>query len=280
MNISDIVLFLKEHGQFYCQEKNFLKKFPEQYKIISEIKFPNEFTFQQKLYHYFNNDLNLHLGICQVCKKNRCKFISFNQGYKERCSRKCLGIDGNIKLKRKNTIKTKFGNSNEFYRRRYEKSKKTMFEKYGVENYSSTKECRNKVIKTNLNTYGVINYSQTSEFSKYHRKRIEYDSLTFDSNWEVILYKYCKKHNKEVEYQPNIHFEYYFENKLHYYQPDFLIEGKLYEVKGDQFFNGDKMICPFDRNSDELFEAKHQCMIQNNVNILRGDDIKRIKEMI
>lgn len=56
----------------------------------------------------------------------------------------------------------------------------------------------------------------------------------------------------------------------------------LYEDKGDQFFDGDKMICPYDRNNykDELAEAKHQCMIKNNIIILKGDDIKNMKERI
>lgn len=71
-------------------------------------------------------------------------------------------------------------------------------------------------------------------------------------------------------------------NTIHKYHPDFLINDKLYEVKGDQFFEGNKMICPYDRNNykDELAEAKHQCMIKNNIIILKGDDIKNIRERI
>ena len=61
-----------------------------------------------------------------------------------------------------------------------------------------------------------------------------------------------------------------------YYQPDFLIDGQLYEVKGDQFFEGDKMINPYDRNQDGLYEAKHQCMLNNGVIILKVEDIKRL----
>lgn len=161
-----------------------------------------------------------------------------------------------------------------------ERVKQTNMERYGVEFSSQLPEVKEKIKNTCLNKYGVENYSQTSEFSKSRRKRIEYDGLTFDSSWEVIVYQYCKKYNKEFEYQPNIHFEYVFDNKVHYYQPDFLIDGELYEVKGDQFFEGDKMICPYDRNKDELFESKHQCMLSNNVKILRREDIEKMKEML
>ena len=112
------------------------------------------------------------------------------------------------------------------------------------------------------------------------RKKTKYDNLMFDSNWEVIVYKYCKENNIPCEYQPNITFEYLYNNEIHQYHPDFLINGKLYEVKGNQFFYNNKMINPYDRSQDELYEAKHQCMIKNDIIILNGDDIKKIKERI
>ena len=154
------------------------------------------------------------------------------------------------------------------------KSKRTNLEKYGVEYYSQTDECKEKMRQTCLERYGVESFSQTNEFAKYHRKQIEYDSLTFDSSWEVTVYQYCKENNISCEYQPNITFEYEYGGKEHYYHPDFLINGKLYEVKGNHFFDGDKMINPYDRTQDGLYEAKHQCMIKNNIIILKENDIK------
>ena len=183
--------------------------------------------------------------------------------------------------KMKNTCMEKYGvdnysKTNEFG----DKYRNTMLNNYGVEHYSKTPEYSIKCKNTNLIRYGTESYAQTSEFLKFHKKRVEYDGLTFDSSWEVIVYKYCKKYNKEFEYQPNVKLEYEYDNKKHYYQPDFLIDGQLYEVKGDQFFEGDKMINPYNRGQDELIESKYQCIIKNNVIILRGDDIKRIKEML
>lgn len=115
--------------------------------------------------------------------------------------------------------------------------------------------------------------AQTPEFAKNRRKGILYDNIMFDSKWEIDLYILCKQLNLNFEYHPNITFGYTYDGAIHYYQPDFIIDGKLYEVKGGQFFKNDKMICPFDRNDykDGLFEAKHQCMINNNVTILLAD---------
>ena len=133
--------------------------------------------------------------------------------------------------------------------------------------------------KTCLEKYGVESYVQTSKFAKNHRKKIIYNDISFDSSWEVIVCEYCEKNNLSYEYQPEIQFKYYYNDKQHIYQPDFLIEGKLYEVKGDHFFDGDKMINPDDRTQDGLFESKHQCMLDNNVIILRREDIEKMREL-
>lgn len=160
------------------------------------------------------------------------------------------------------------------------KMKSTCLKRYGIENYSKTQECIEKIKSTCLEKYGVDNYSKTNDFSKQRRKRIKYDNLLFDSNWEIIVYKYCKLNNFDFEYQPNILYQYTYDNKTHIYQPDFLINGKVYEVKGDHFFEGDKMICPFDRTKDSLFDAKYQCMKDNNVIILKESDILILKEKL
>ena len=183
------------------------------------------------------------------------------------------------KKKSKETCFEKYGvesyNKTDEYK---EKTKQTNLEKYGVEYYFQSDDKKKKSKQTCIERYGVEHYSQTSKFAKYHRKQIEYDGLTFDSNWEVIVYKYCKENNISCEYQPDIIFEYEYNGKKHYYHPDFLINGKLYEVKGDHFFDGDKMICPYNRNDymDGLFEAKHQCMLKNGVIILRKGNLHQV----
>ena len=74
----------------------------------------------------------------------------------------------------------------------------------------------------------------------------------------------------------------------------FLVNGKIYEVKGDQFFRinestgKEEMYLPWKGNlSDEeyeykcgLYEAKHQCMIKNDVIILREYELLNLKESL
>lgn len=69
------------------------------------------------------------------------------------------------------------------------------------------------------------------------------------------------------------------------YKPDFIVEGKITEVKGDHFFKNGKMICPWKHKNDTpekiewrngLFEAKHQCMIRNGVIILKQKEFKEL----
>ena len=54
------------------------------------------FKFSQKLYHYFNNDYNLSLGICPICG-NRCHYKNLNEGYRTYCSLQCRSNDVNLK---------------------------------------------------------------------------------------------------------------------------------------------------------------------------------------
>ena len=136
-----------------------------------------------------------------------------------------------------------------------------------------------RIIKTNLERYGVKSYTQTYEYhkNKRHKYHLEkYPGLTFDSKWEVKVYEFCKDNNVKVEYSPKISYDYEYGGKVWTYHPDFLINGKLYEVKGDNFFKinestgKEEMFCPYGRKKlgEEKwkwlcgkYEAKHQCMI-------------------
>lgn len=282
INISkeEILNLLKEHPNGYIEEYKFRKIFPQYYIEIINWIFPKDFKWTQKLYHYLHNDRELKLGICPVCGK-RCNFYRFGKGYKKHCSMKCKSLDPNIQNKTKRTCLKLYGKeSYSQTEESKERIKKTTFQRYGVDCYAKTEESKEKAKKTCLERYGEICFSKTNEWSSKRRKKIKYDNLSFDSSWEVIIYQYCKENNILCEYQPNILFNYEYNGKKHKYQPDFLINDKIYEVKGNHFFEGDKMICPFDRNKDDLFEAKHQCMLSNNVIILTEYEINHINEFI
>lgn len=59
------------------------------------------------------------------------------------------------------------------------------------------------------------------------------------------------------------------------YIPDFEIEGSLYEIKGDQFFNKDgSMKCPFHPEDNEKYNAKYNFAKSIGVTFLRYKDCK------
>lgn len=103
---------------------------------------------------------------------------------------------------------------------------------------------------------GIEHYTQSYEYyknkkHKYHSEK--YPGLTFDSKWEVNVYEFCKDNKIEVEYSPSISLKYEYDGRTWAYHPDFLINGKIYEVKGDQFFRinestgKEEMFCPYGR---------------------------------
>ena len=114
--------------------------------------------------------------------------------------------------------------------------------------------------------------------------------LHMDSSWEIELFVFCKlKNGMDVDYQPDLTIPYEYDDETHSYHPDFIINGKLYEVKGDNFFRinestgQEEMFCPWRNSSwsDDYYkwrcgleEAKHQCMLANGIKILRKNDIK------
>ena len=172
------------------------------------------------------------------------------------------------------------------------KSKETCIKRYGVDNYTKTDEYKQKEKATNMFKFGVEWASQSPEIkekvkntfiehygnSNYcHNVKYEYDNLKFDSSWELYFYIYHKEIICDEIIREPLELKYTYENKEHSYYPDFSVNGKLYEVKGDQFFKEDGTMCnPFDHSTDGLFEAKHQCGLQNNVTFLRDTDMQPI----
>ena len=153
-----------------------------------------------------------------------------------------------------------------------EHRRRTCLDRYGVDSFSKTPMHVEKMKEENRKNYGVDWPQQNREFMRQMQKRYTYDNINFDSLPELAIYIYCKDKNIEFTYQPSIVFYYEHNGIKHAYEPDFLLEGQLVEVKGDQFFKEDgTMQNPFDHAQDALYEAKHQCMLANNVKIWTYD---------
>lgn len=159
------------------------------------------------------------------------------------------------------------------------KIRDTFIRDYGVESYSQTDEYDQKVKAKNRQNFGVDYPVQSPEFRKATQKKYEYKGISFDSSVEIAFYIWHSDNLDEVIAHPSISFEYSCSGVTHKYQPDFEVNGKLFEVKGLHFFKSkdknSQMINPFDRSQDELYEAKHQCMLRNGVTVLTDVDCKK-----
>lgn len=148
-----------------------------------------------------------------------------------------------------------------------EKINQTKLEKYGKSGYCNPE----KVAQTKLERYGSATYNNQAD----SKRKYFFDNYYFDSSWEIAYYVFLKDKNIDFEFHPNISYSYEFDGKTHKYYPDFRVRETFIEIKGSHFFEGEKMINPYDRSQDDLYEAKHQCMILNNIKILSTKNIKQ-----
>lgn len=181
-----------------------------------------------------------------------------------------------IKDKIKNTVLQRYGETSVMHVKEFKEKAKinNILNHNGVYN-SQTKEYLEKRSQTWLNKYGVDNISKLG-MNQAHK--IEFDGIYFDSKWELYYYFYLKNNNINFEYHPKIMLEYEFEGKSHRYLPDFKVEDRLVEIKGDHFFDKDgNLINPF-KDDNGKSKCKQECMIKNNVLVLTDQDIKPFKQ--
>ena len=195
-NKEDVYVYLTTPGKNqagqYTRESGFKKNFPKLYSeyldYFDKDKY-DTYPFNQLLYHYFNNDKFMFIGICKNEKcSNRCKFNDFKTGYYDFCSCKCslsseihkekvrqtcikkYGVDcvfqdKEVKKKIKDTRLDKYGSmcSDEAV----QKAKKTKLEKYGNEKYVNTE----KIQQTKLERYGDSGYHNVEKMQQTKLER-------------------------------------------------------------------------------------------------------------
>lgn len=171
-----------------------------------------------------------------------------------------------------------FGADNKFNRNQ---AAQTMRSKSGEEK----DEIQRQFTSTTLQHFGVMYPMQANEVQKKARSLYCYDGQQFRSSWELAKYIYHADRGDEFVYQPDVTLKYVDgHGQEHFYHPDFLVGGKLQEVKGNQFLTGEnEMICPFKHSHDtedvverrnDVFHAKMQCMKENGVEILSKKDVE------
>lgn len=58
-----------------------------------------------------------------------------------------------------------------------------------------------------------------------------YNGIHCDSSWELAYVIYCLDHKIDIKRNTK-KFKYIYENKIHYYIPDFIVENDYVEIKG------------------------------------------------
>ena len=124
----------------------------------------------------------------------------------------------------------------------WEKGRETCMRNHGVDVIFKSLEFRDKVRAEMVEKYGVPYPAQN---------RYEFDGERFDSLPELAFYVWAKDNGMNVVRNKTISFGFVFDGREHRYWPDFLLDGKPVEIKGDQFFREDgTMYCPYRRPDD------------------------------
>ena len=172
-----------------------------------------------------------------------------------------------IKLKTQNTNLSRYGNTCSLRGEQVkEKTKHTLVTRYGSDNIWGSEYGKQQIKKTNIKKFGCENPQQNYEIHVKTMKHYKYDSLNFDSSWELAVYIYCVDHNIRIEREP-VRFKYTnSKGKNSYYFPDFIIDNELVEIKGDQFLDEDNTLKD---------KAKLKCMNEHNVSLWIRSDVQK-----
>lgn len=204
----------------------------------------------------------------------------------------------NNQEKSKKTCLEKYGVEHSFQSENNKsKSAKTCLEKYGTKHAMQNEEIKKRAIEkwrmnadktlekmrqTMVERYGTPYAMQCKGIQDKAKKKYLYDGEFFDSSWELAFWIYNTEHGIKIS-RPKIYFEYNYNGNAYKYFPDFEVNGSYYELKGLQFFEdkdqSKKMVNPFDESQNDKYEAKHQCMIKNNVAIITdvSKELKYVK---
>lgn len=239
---------------------------------------------------------------CKTCGKPlMINVSSIIKGYTiEHCSNRCAQFDPKISNKKKQTCLGKYGveyawQSKEVKQKIEDslmahygvkhalaspevqkKYQDTNMKLYGVKQHIVAKQVVEKAKQTNINNFGVDNPWKLKEIQDKCKQKYTFEGKNFDSAPEIAFYIWLRDSKIAFEYSPNIFFEYEHDGKIWKYYPDFKVGDILYELKGNQFFENkdpaQKMINPYDKSQNDRYEAKHQCMLKNNIVILTTKD--------
>ena len=144
------------------------------FEIVNDFNKNNSFgddlRWSNMVYNYIENIKKPPLCMDDKCN-NEVTYISFHEGYKRFCSKKCGLKSPLTKIKRKKTNLEKYGYETPLKSKLIiEKKKKTNLEKYGVENYVESDDFKSKNNNTILKKYGVSHIGKSKEIREKIKK--------------------------------------------------------------------------------------------------------------
>ena len=189
-----------------CTERSIRIHYPDFYKYL--IEHYNECKYwSEKLYWFYNNIKEFPK--CPVCG-SVTRFQNFRQGYRVFCSNICLGKSKDVKNSRKKTLQERYGVDNTMQIQEVkEKHKQTCIERYGVDNVFKCEKIKDKIRKTNREKYGVDypmqskNIKNKSKQTCIERYGVEYTGQIIDAiekSKQTYKNHYIEQHPNFIDY--------------------------------------------------------------------------------
>ncbi|MCK9415670.1 hypothetical protein M0Q97_03305 [Candidatus Dojkabacteria bacterium] len=179
MDIEKLLELNDKSGKIFKEQ--YIKKYYKSLyiKILDFCNINNldNLSFKEKMYHYYHNITNIQLCECG----NPLKMINFNKGYSNHCSQKCTHKDIKVIEKTKKTLLNKYGVDNlqksDIIK---EKTNNTNLIKYGFKRPSQSENIKDKTKKTNFNRLGVYYPAQDINVrNKYYKTIIDKNFLKY-----------------------------------------------------------------------------------------------------
>jgi hypothetical protein len=156
----------------------------------------------------------------------------------------------------------------------YEKRHQTCRSRYKADHHFQDKEVQDHQWTSYKERTGYDHPTKNPNTSHaYDCKGYTYKDIHFDSSWELAYYIWLTDHSKQFIYHPPYYLDYVDEGVTRLYQPDFLVEGKFIEIKGDSFF--DELGRPYNCYSKTFWWNKYEAMQKYGVVILRFEEAKQ-----
>ena len=257
-------------------EKLQMKKKEKDSIRISDLKCERCGSFFEMSYKIFTKKKTENLPfLCKKCRLSETHYKSNDK--RQKTLKNKYGVTNNLHIKSveqkikdgwieksKKTRQLKYGAY--FSKEKIEKTNKALIEKYGsLENaYKQRYEKIQNVFQSKYGTkYPLMFYSH---------KKYGFDNNLFDSSWELAYYIWLKDKGISFEYHTQ-KIEYIGDDgKNHTYFPDFIVNGKIVEIKSDHFFNEKGE--PFNKYTKRSWKAKYDLILQKGGQIFRFEDIK------